>query len=146
MRRSILSRVNPCYPNNGSGSIAGPYQTASAPAIQSQGRISVVASPVTSRFEEDKSYRLRVSEGYMSELPGSERVNPTTSMFQELGDILNGSAKGYEGNLDLGPHPVAIESGSPQGDSVRCRLKSIQLLGLRQRNKGSPPGKKMEFS
>ncbi|KAL0847291.1 hypothetical protein Bca101_020537 [Brassica carinata] len=53
-----------------------------APAIQAQGRVSIAASPVISGFEEDISYRLRVSEGYMPELPGSKRVNSTTSEFQ----------------------------------------------------------------
>ncbi|KAL0898787.1 hypothetical protein Bca101_082748 [Brassica carinata] len=105
-------------------------------SIQAQGRISIVASPVTSGFEEDKSYHLRVSEGYMPELLGSERVNPTTSIFQE----------GNERNLDIGPHPVDIESGPPSEDRVRCRIKSIQPPGSRQQDKDSPPDKKKEFS
>ncbi|KAL0730286.1 hypothetical protein Bca4012_026379 [Brassica carinata] len=88
--------------------------------------------------------------------PGLKRINPTASEFrkdicqtsglqEELEDILNGSAKGYECNLDLGPHPVGIESGPPPEDRVRCRMNSIQPLGLRQQNKSSPPVHQKEF-
>ncbi|KAH0892984.1 hypothetical protein HID58_055413, partial [Brassica napus] len=47
-----------------------------------------------------------------------------------LEDILNGSVKGNQRNLDIGPHPVYIESGPPSKDKVRCRIKSIQPLGF----------------
>ncbi|WZZ44809.1 hypothetical protein YC2023_041068 [Brassica napus] len=63
-----------------------------------------------------------------------------------LEDILNGSVKGNQRNLDIGPHPVYIESGPPSKDKVRCRIKSIQPLGSRQHNKDSPIGKKTELS
>ncbi|WZZ78103.1 hypothetical protein YC2023_098675 [Brassica napus] len=53
MRRSILSRVNTCYPNNGSGSRTCPFlplgqfrlkpsKIVSAPAIQAQGQIKAL--------------------------------------------------------------------------------------------------------
>ncbi|KAF3513183.1 hypothetical protein F2Q69_00006424 [Brassica cretica] len=55
-------------------------------------------------------------------------------------------SKGNQRNLDIGPHPVYIESGSPSEDKERCRIKSIQPLGSRQQDKDSPLGKKTEFS
>ncbi|KAF3558253.1 hypothetical protein F2Q69_00013880 [Brassica cretica] len=69
MRRSILSWVNTCNPNNGSGSKTGPFlppgqfrlgpsKIVSAPAIQAQGRISIVPSPIP---------------------PDLKRINPTAS-------------------------------------------------------------------
>ncbi|KAL0802534.1 hypothetical protein Bca101_057710 [Brassica carinata] len=78
-------------------------------------------------------------------------MHPTKVLVQgscpiELEDILKSCTKGNECSLDYGPHPIDIESGPPPEDRVRCRLKSIQLLGPRQKNKGSPPDKKMEFS
>ncbi|KAL0713314.1 hypothetical protein Bca4012_020292 [Brassica carinata] len=70
----------------------------------------------------------------MLELSGSKRVNPTISVIfktmcptavlnkeavlQKLEDILNGSAKGYEGNLNLGLHPIDIERGPTPEDRV----------------------------
>ncbi|WZZ60320.1 hypothetical protein YC2023_060427 [Brassica napus] len=49
-------------------------------------------------------------------------------------------------NLNIGPHPVDIESGPPSEDRVRCRIKSIQPPGSRQQDKDLPLGKKKEFS
>ncbi|KAF2583589.1 hypothetical protein F2Q68_00004749 [Brassica cretica] len=78
MRRSILSWVNTCNPNNGSGSKTGPFlppgqfrlgpsKIVSAPAIQAQGRISIVASPI---------------------LPDLKRINPTASGPTRLTKVL----------------------------------------------------------
>ncbi|KAL0898945.1 hypothetical protein Bca101_082906 [Brassica carinata] len=132
MRRSILSWVNPCYPNRGSCSIPVHsclwvnfdlgHMIVSSPAIQAQGRISIAASPVTSGFEEDMFYRLRVSEGYMLELPGSKSKD----------QVSNGSTESNRCSLNNIPHPIDIERGPTPVDKVRCRVKSIQPSGLRQ--------------
>ncbi|WZZ27678.1 hypothetical protein YC2023_011079 [Brassica napus] len=108
MKRSILSRVNTCYPNNWSGSKTGPFvpsgqfplgssKIVSAPAIQAQGRISIVASPITAVFEEDKSYRLHgeshnlhISEGSTPKPSGSRRINSRTSGAQEEISVIAG--------------------------------------------------------
>ena len=54
--------------------------------------------------------------------------------------MLNGSTKGNQCNLDIGPHPVDIESGPSSEDRVRFFMKSIETMGSRQQDEDSPPG------
>ncbi|KAG2266353.1 hypothetical protein Bca52824_073432 [Brassica carinata] len=116
-------RVSPCYP---------------------QGRISIVASPVTTGFEEDRRLHLRNS-GLQGDIPLIFRTTCPTTVLEQRSCPIRARKQPERGhksnghNLDNSPHPIDLESGPSPEDRVRCCIKSIKTMGSRRQNKCSPP-------